>query len=242
MKEASYIAFENYLNNEMSFEEKTSFEARLESESELKEDFDLYQETTVFAAHKFSKESQDFKDNLKSIAAQTIVTEKPKKSKVIQLRTYVYAVAAVFILFFGIQFFQNSTPEYGDYNQHQNALFTERSENIFESLKLAQDAFNAKNYKEAIKHFEIVLKEYPRPEVQYFYAISLVEENRHTEAEIVLNELIKGKSVYKNTATWYLALSKLKQKDYTSCKTILKMIPNDYEDYDKVEGLLKKLE
>jgi predicted Zn-dependent protease len=242
MKEESYIAFENYLNHEMSVEEKNIFEARLENESELKEDFDLYQETTIFAAHKFSKESQDFRANLKSIATKKIIAQEPKKSKVIQLRTYVYAVAAVFVLFFGIQFFQNSIPEYSDYNQHQNALFTERSENIFESLKLAQDAFNAKNYKDAIKYFEIVLKEYPRPEVQYFYAISLVEENRHAEAEVVLNELIKGKSVYKNTATWYFALSKLKQKDYKSCKAILKMIPNDYEDYDKVEELLKKLE
>ena len=56
-----------------------------------------------------------------------------------------------------------------------------------------------------------------------------------------LNEIIKGNSAYKNTATWYLALSKLKQEDYDSCKSILLQIPNDYEDYDQVKILLDEL-
>lgn len=241
MKEQDYIDFENYINNKMISEEKLAFEAKLQNEPDFKENFKLYKETTEFASHKFSAERTAFQENIKAISTTKNSNEKPNKSKVISLRNMIYAVAAVFVLFFGIQLFQNNTPEYLDYNQHENATFVERG-NIIEALKLAQDAFNAKNYKQAIIQFEIVLKEYPRPAVQYFYAISLLEENRFADSELVLNQLIKGKSIYKNTASWYLALSKLKQKEYVACKTVLLTIPEDYEDYDKVKELLSKLD
>lgn len=240
MNEALYLTFENYLSNEISAEEKLDFEYQLQNDADIKEKFEIYKEINEFLATKFSRETIEFKQNLNSIAKQSQETRNPKKSKVVQLRTYIYAIAAVFVLFFGFQLFQNDNPEYSDFNKHQTATFTERGD-IIQSLKLAQDAFNTKNYKEAIKNFEIVIKDYPRPEVKYFYAISLIEDNRFADADFVLNDIIKGQSVYKNTATWYLALSKLKQKDYNSCKSILLMIPNDYEDYAQVEKLLKEL-
>ena len=109
-------------------------------------------------------------------------------------------------------------------------------------LDLGNQEFENKNYKEAIINFELVMKEYPRPEIKYFYAISLLEDNRFTDSELVLNDIISGNSIYKNTATWYLALSKLRQKKYKSCKKILLTIPSDYEDYAQVEKLLKMLE
>lgn len=241
MNEELYIAFENYLNNELSLEEKIAFENQLQNDSDLKEKFEIYKESNQFLNTKFSTETVDFKENLKKIAQESSQENKPKKGKIIQLKTFVYAIAAVFVLFFGLQLFQNDTPEYGDYNQHEEAHFTERGD-VIKSLKLAQDAFNNKKYKEAIINFELVLKEYPRPEIKYFYAISLLEDNRYADSELVLNDIIKGGSIYKNTAMWYLALSKLKQKDYNSCKSVLLMIPNDYEDYAQVEKLLKTLD
>ncbi|WP_310557389.1 tetratricopeptide repeat protein [Flavobacterium sp.] len=240
MQDELYIAFESYLNNEMSTEEKNTFETKLKNDVSFSKNFNDYKETTAFVSHKFSSDRTAFQENLKSIATNSSIEEKPKKSKVIQLKTFIYAVAAVFVLFFGLQLFLNNTPGYEDFDQHENANFVERGD-VVKSLKLAQDAFNTKNYKEAIKYFEVVIKEYPRPEVHYFYAISLLEDNQYAKSEFVLNEIIKGNSVYKNTATWYLALSKLKQKDYTSCKSILLQIPNDYEDYEQVKMLLEEL-
>ncbi len=240
MNEALYLTFENYLSNEISTEEKLDFENQLQNDKEIREKFEIYKENNQFLENKFSKETIAFKDNLASISKQSQQESNPKKGKVIQLRTYLLAIAAVFVLFFGFQLFQNTNPDYLDYNKHAEATFTERGD-VIKFLKLAQVAFNTKNYKEAIKNFEIVIKDYPRPEVKYFYAISLIEDNRFKDADLVLNDIIKGQSVYKNTATWYLALSKLKQKDYTSCKSILLMIPNDYEDYAQVEKLLKEL-
>ena len=241
MNEELYISFENYLSNALSVEEKIAFENQLQNDSNFKDQFEIYKESNQFLKTKFSPETVAFKENLKLIAKESFKENKPKKGKVIQLKTFIYAIAAVFVLFFGLQIFQDSTPEYGDYNQHEQANFIERG-NTIQSLKLAQEAFNNKKYKVAIVNFELVLKEYPRPEIKYFYAISLLEDNRFADSELVLNDIIKGKSIYTNTATWYLALSKLKQKDYKSCKEILLTIPTDYENYNQVEKLLKILD
>jgi TolA-binding protein len=238
MQEALYQSFENYINNELPLEERKVLESQFEKDADLKEKFDLYKETLVHLAHKFSVDTKDFKENLKNIAKEN---SSKKKSKVVAFKPWYFMVAASIALFFGLLYMNQPIAKYDDYNQHENMNMVERGD-VIKSLKLAQDAFNSKDYKEAIKHFEVVLKEYPRPEVKYFYAISLLEDNRFADSETILNELSTGKTVYKNTATWYLALSKLKQQKPEECKKILKTIPTDYEDYDQVLKLLKEVE
>jgi thioredoxin-like negative regulator of GroEL len=143
---------------------------------------------------------------------------------------------------FGILFLdQKSNPTFEEYNQPETAFFTERGE-ANDNLKLAQDAFNAKQYKTAIPLFETILKTDQSAEIQYFYGVSLLEENKLQEAETVFTALETGNSIYKNKAIWSLALSKLKQKDFKSCKELLLTIPEDYEGNDEVDALLEDLE
>jgi len=241
MNEERYIGFESYLNNEMPAEERTQFETQLQSDAELRASFNLYKETTQFLENKFSSETSDFKNNLKVISESNFSNKEKKEVKVISFKPWYYAVAATVTLMFGAWFFMQNDPQYGDYNQHENAYFTERG-SIIKNLKLAQEAFNSKNYKVAVENFEIVLKDYDKPEIRYFYAISLIEENRFVDAESNLTTIKNGKSVYKDKAIWYLALSNLKQKKMEECKTYLKQIPTDAEDYDKAQKLLKELD
>jgi hypothetical protein len=166
---------------------------------------------------------------------------KTKKSKVIDLRAWHYAAAASVAILFGLFLFQNINPTFEDYDNPEMATFVERGD-VNENLKLAQDAFNAKEYKKAIPIFETVLKTNKSPEIQYFYSIALLEDNQLQKAEINFSDLRYGNSIYKNKATWYLALSKLKQEDYDSCKIILQSIPDDFEDYDQVQELLNDLD
>ncbi len=245
MNEEQYLSFESYLNEEMSVEVKLLFEQKLQNDAQFNESFQLYKETTQLLETKFSSDTALFKDNLKSISKSNfdvdVASETKNKSKVISFRTWQYAVAASIALFFGVVFFmQNGTPNYNDYNQFEEANFTERG-GIIKTLKLAQEAFNAKEFKKAIPLFETVLKDYQRPEVEYFYGISLLEDNRILEAEVVFVKLKTGKSIYKDKAIWSLALSKLKQKKYEECKKCLNELPTDAEDYDKAQKLLKKL-
>jgi hypothetical protein len=61
-----------------------------------------------------------------------------------------------------------------EYNQHENAYFTERSE-ADATLKKAEIAFNASMQRQF--YFEALLKVNKTPEIQYFYGIALLENN-----------------------------------------------------------------
>lgn len=241
MNEEVYISFESYLNNEMPQAEKELFEQRLNSDNQFRESFNLYKETTAMLENKFDSKTIDFKENLKSISKTHFSENKEDKSRVINFKPFYYAIAASVVLAFGTWFMMQGNPEYGDFNQHENAYFTERG-SIIKNLRLAQNAFNEKNYKVAIENFEIVLKDYDKPEVRFFYGISLLEENRYSEAETNFTNIQEGTSVYKDKATWYLALSKLKQNQFEECKNYIKQIPEDAEDYEKAQKLLSKLD
>ncbi|MEO7977350.1 tetratricopeptide repeat protein [Flavobacterium sp.] len=241
MNEEKYIQFDHYLQNEMTVEERNLFESRLLNDEALAAEFNTFKEVQFQLDSKFGieEEREAFKQNLSRIADDHF---NKNKTKVISLQPWYYAAAASVALLFGLFFFnQNSNPEFADYNHPEQAYFTERGNTVLE-LKQAEDAFNSRNYKTAIPLFETILKENKTTEIQYFYGISLLEENQFVKAETVFKELKSGTSVYKNKATWSLALSKLKQKDYKDCKEILLTIPSDFEHYDQVEKLLKELD
>nr|WP_315143035.1 tetratricopeptide repeat protein [uncultured Flavobacterium sp.] len=240
MNDERYILFENYLSNELSAEEKANFEKQLAEDSELASAFEIFKDLNLHLGNKFGnqEELKAFKKNLKSISKEHFKTKKPK---VVAFKPWQYAIAASVAVLVGLFVFQNINPSFDDYNNPEMATFIERGD-VNENLKLAQDAFNAKNYKTAITCFEAILKENKSPEIQYFYAVSLLETDQFQKAEINLSDLRYGNSIYKNKATWYLALSKLKQEDYDSCKIILQSIPDDFEDYDQVQQLLNDLD
>jgi hypothetical protein len=240
MNEETYIRFENYLANELSFEEKTLFEEQLQNDTQFNESFTLYKETTAFLEHKFSNETLDFKENLKSISDQHFEEQLESKSKVIAFKPWYYAVAASVVVVMGMWFMMQNDANYSDYNQHDTALFMERSVGDA-NLKEAQEAFNTKDYKKAAAAFDKIT-DFRDPELQFFYAISLIETNNYTKAQLFLDQLREGNSVYKHKATWYLALSYLKQDKKEECASTLKEIPSDAEDFDKAQKLLNELE
>jgi hypothetical protein len=239
MNEERYIIFDQYLQDELSVEDKVKFENQLSEDPEFASAFETFKELNLHMENKFGNadEFDAFKENLQSISNNHF---KDSKSKVIAFKPWIYLVAASVVLLAGLFLF-NPNPNFEDFNQHENAYFTERG-TVDADLKQAEEAFNAKKYSVAIPFFEAVLKEKKTPEIQYFYGISLLETNKTQEAGVVFNELKSGTSIYKNKAIWSLALSKLKQKDYKSCKEILLTIPSDYEDYDQVQELLKELD
>jgi predicted Zn-dependent protease len=240
MNEQLYIAFENYLNNEMSQEERLEFESQLQNDADIREKFEIYKETTQFLSAKFDSDAVNFKKNLETISKENFTETNNQKSKVIAFKPWYYAVAATVAVTFGIWFMDSGNPVYGDFDQHEKAYFTERS-TADKNRDEAQNAFNAKDYKKAVVSFEKI-EDLTNPELQYFYAIALIETNHYKYAEIYLNNIKSGTSVYKDKAIWYLALSNLKQNKLNQCKAYLNQIPADAEDYAKAQKLLKDLD
>jgi hypothetical protein len=240
MNEEMYIGFESYLANEMPADEKNLFEEKLKNDAQFREQFALYKETSELLSHKFSSETSDFKNNLASISEDYFAEAEERETKVVNLRPWYYAVAASMAIVFGTLIFTMNDPQYGDYSQHETAQFIERGDEDV-NLKNAQDFFNDHQYQKAVLAFE-KSSNLNSPELQYFYAIALIETNSYAKAELTLNNLRNGTSVYKDKATWYLALSNLKQNKLDNCKALLKQIPEDAEDYDKTQKLLNDLD
>jgi hypothetical protein len=240
MNEERYILFDNYLHKEMTADEKVAFENQLQNDSEMASTFEIYKDLNAHLENKLGNQTElnAFKENLKTISKQNFTEQ---KSKVITFRPWQYAVAASVTIMLGTWLFiQNSNPEYGSYNQHENAYFTERS-SIDNNLKNAQEAFNNKKFADAVIAFEKI-SEPKTPELNYFYTIALIETNNYAKAETILNDLKSGTSVYASKAIWYLALSNLKQQKLDVCKMYLKQITTNAEDFEKAQKLLEELE
>ena len=241
MNEENYIVFDQYLQDEMTLDERSNFENQLLENQELALAFQNFKEVQAQLENKFGLEAErnEFAANLKSISETHFSN---KKAKVIRLKPWMYLAAASVVLLLGIFLFNsNSNPNFDEFNQFEDAHFVERGEQA-DYLKQAQDAYNSKDYKKAIPLFESILKDKKTAEIQYFYGVSLLESNKIKESELVFSDLQSGTSIYKNKAIWALALAKLKQKEYKSCKEILLTIPADYENYDDVQKLLKALD
>ena len=133
-------------------------------------------------------------------------------------------------------------PSYSDFANYNQISLTVRGTSDA-LLKEAETAFNNKNYEEAEQLFNQILEQVSsNTEIQLYKSITLIETNQFDEADELLEGISEGNSIYKNKATWYLALSKLKQNNLESCKSILKSIPDDAEDYKQAQKLLNKLD
>lgn len=241
MNEERYLLFDQYLQGEMTVEERNSFEKEVSENAEFAAEFRTFKEVQVQLENKFGlvEEREAFKENLSAISETHFNKNKPK---VVVIRPWYYAAAASVAILFGLLFFDyNRNPSFNDYNDPGQAHFIERS-NTNENLIQAEKAFNDRRFKEAIPFFEAVLKQNKTSEIQYYYGVSLLQTNDYKKAEKVFNELKSGTSVYKDKSLWNLALIKLKQQDYKGSKEILQTISEDYEDYGEVQELLDALD
>lgn len=241
MNEERYLLFDQYLQGEMTVEERNNFEKEVSENPEFAAEFRTFKEVLVQLENKFShvQEREAFKANLSDISEKHFNKNKPK---VVVMRPLYFAAAASAAILFGLFFFDyNQNPSFNDYNYPGQAHFTERS-NTNVNLIQAEKAFNDRKFKEAIPYFEAVLKQNKISEIQYYYGVSLLQVSNYKKAEAVFNELKSGNSVYKDKSLWNLVLLKLKQKDYAGSKKILQTISQDYEDYDKVQELLDALD
>lgn len=243
MEERDYILFEEYLSGTLSDNEKKKFEEQLTAEKDFNQSFLTYKELSGYLQNKFENEEETkaFESNLKSISDKHF-DKTDSKSKVVKFKPWQYAMVASVAILFGLFIFNsNSDPAYNDFANYDSISLTVRGEGDVLFSK-AEKAFNEKDFKNAELYFnQILVADKSNAEIKIYKSIALIETNQFNEAEDLLKEIVKGTSVFKHKAMWYMALSKLKQKDYKACKSILVLISEDAEDYTKAKKLLRKL-
>lgn len=258
MENFDYKLIDKYLNNDLTKDELLLFNEKLKKDLDFAEEVKLYQEIEQTLTSKMSnyKEENDLRNTLEDLSKEFVVEDVVDKEnkeqrtesreqrdvKVFSLRRYTKFIAvAASVVFIVSIFMLNGKPDYNDFANHQQLELVVRG-TTDEHLINAQQAFNLKDYTVAEKEFRTVLyADSLNTEVQLYLGISLLEQGKFELAENTFSAIKNGTSIYKNKAIWYLALSKLKQKDYKTCKEILKLVTKDAEDYKNARKLLKKL-
>lgn len=244
MEEKDYLLFENYLSGDLSSEEKQQFEKLLTEDASVNRAFETYKDIASHLEQSISNEEQSnlFKENLQTISEDYFNVEQTE-TKTKRIKPWNLAIAASVVLLLGFFIFnQFSTPTYSDYNDFEVISLTERGGQD-ELLKVAELAFNNKNYDKAAAAFNTLLEnDSSNNELKLYSAISNIEIGNYKVSDILLEEITQGKSIYVEQAKWIYALSQLKQKRYGECIEVLKTISEESENYDKAQKLIKKLD
>lgn len=246
MDELKYITFDKYLQDELTEVEKKSFEAQLLNDAEFKKDFEIYKALEASLSSKFENEEAEIelRKTLTNLGSEHIKNDETtkKETKVISLFNYKkLMIAASIALLIGFFMFKDGNPVYSDFANHGNLEIVVRSENSEEILN-AENAFNSQKYFEALQELKILSDLNPDDvELQLYKAICHLELNSYTDADRIFDEISKGESSLATKATWYKALSFLKQEKLKECKEALQIIPESAEEYPQAKKLLKKL-
>jgi tetratricopeptide (TPR) repeat protein len=247
MKEFDYDMINRYLDGGMNAEELKAFESQMQMNAGLQKEVELTRDvlsTLNIKLHPGENEKA-LQLSLTEMNAEYF-SRKTEQAKIIPLsrRRWVTAIAAVFVLALLLTVWQPWKKEdlYQQYAAVQMPGISERGVVADSLLKQAVENFNNKKFAEAIPDFEAVLKDSSENAfVQYYYAIALLQNGNIEKARIQLTQLNDGRSIFKNDAAFYMALSYLKEKNKTVCKDWLNKIPTDNATWFKAQELLKKL-
>jgi len=242
--EEKYELFEQKISGEISVEKNETLSLLIDSDKKVAEEFRVYKEWSLHldANLNQTKERSDFENSLKEIGNAFFETKSIKKeTKVIRIPSWGYAVAASVAIILGVYTFSGNGTTYSDFASIPELSIIERSDGNG-LVKNAEEAFNSKNYNVAEKYLSELLKnDETNSEYLFYYGITLLEQDKHMEASGVFGGLQLGNSAYKYKAIWFEALNQLKQKNMNQCAELLKSLPQEAEDYQLAQKLLKKL-
>ncbi|NML23469.1 hypothetical protein HHL16_21495 [Pseudoflavitalea sp. G-6-1-2] len=244
-----------YAEGLMSAEEQQEFETALTEDSELQQQLNLYKEVNGSLERSFTaaeNEEQlratlkDMRGEFFSNDASAATVSKPAsayKATVVKMmwrKVAITAAAAILIAVFVWQPW-NKDP-YSQYAVNEMESPVERGSHTDSVLVLASKAFNAKEYSSAATYlYEVVEKDSSNSFAQYYYGIALLQSGATEKARQTLITVSKGSSAFQHEASFYVALSYLKEKDTENCKKWLQQIPATSGNYGKAQELLQDL-
>ena len=243
MEPEEYEEIEKYLNHELTDEKRQAFEKRMLADADfssfVKSYISIY-ESLQAGADRASNE-QVLKATLRDVSEKHF--DKKNAVSIISMRNIYWAAAAAIFLAVCLIFIYNlqDPATYEKYAQHQTLALAQRSEGISELQYAAEDAFNNADYEPAAKYLAQLSQSSPDDNnLKLYWAIALIETSQYDKSDSLLT-VISSSFIYKHTATWYQALSYLKQGKPEAAKTLLEKIPEGADKYDNAQSLLDVL-
>lgn len=234
---------EKYFDGGLGKEEKAAFQNRLKKDASFKEAYDLRKSMAIF----LEKESHQpiLQTQFEQFGEEFFVEKKEakvvpfyRKPLWIGLAASAAIIALILIVWNPFQA-QNL---YQQYAIHQPVALVEKSSAATIAAQ-AEMNFNQKHYEQAYRDLTAYLQqEKENPRAQLALGISALEIGKIEEATTIFTRLHQGSSLLKNSGTWYLALTYLKQEKFESSKQLLKQIPSsDTFLYSKAQELVSKI-
>lgn len=137
----------------------------------------------------------------------------------------------------------NNNLIYAEFYEKYNSSLLDRGISAEEAISAFHNSYTKGNYQEALKTITPFLEESDN-EVKLIAALAANEIDDIPLAEQLLTTIIESNDFYfKDHATWYKALIKLRQHDYPSTKKLLSKIASNpkADHYEEAKELLNEL-
>lgn len=240
-----YQLIDQYFSKTLEETGQQRFQQKLETDTEFATAFELRKEMESFLEKRPQRES--LKGQLKIMADAFDTEKKEVTAKVIPLAQnrkqwyWVGGIAAAVALIALVAWpFLFPSSLYEQYNQHRPLALQERgaATNIE-----AETAFNQQNYQLAYQNLNNYLSSQPDDvRAQLALGICALELDRFQEAADIFESIQTGTSALAQSATWYRALTYVKQEKIAEAKPYLEQIPEGSFWYTKAQELLEKLD
>jgi hypothetical protein len=250
-----YAQIELYLAGELTGEELAAFTAALRTDPELARAVEEYREADAGFNEMLQEDETRaaLSLQLKQLGKQYCVEPAAKPAPVRRMRKWwaaAAAAAAVFCFFMARLLFFGNPSLQKLYSANYEPVKIERDRlrtlnNKTSSLLNRADSFYLiKQYNKAIPVYRQYLAETDSLAAAALpLATAYLENNQHDSAAFYFNRVATESPVFKNEATWYLAMIKLKEKDREACRRFLQQIKKDegLKYFEQAQKLLRKL-
>jgi len=234
---------ERYLNNEMQPQERADFELQLSADEALRNSLELYR--SIDTTMSVSTKEKELRQSLQQMNRRYFAEGSNVKQE--QFKKWLAVAAAVLVIIFGAVYFLSpgkSSAEklYAEFAQPPALNIQMRGTATDSLAQKAAAAFNSKNYSEALPLIRAYIEQQPHDiQMTFSEAICYLETGKYKEAERRFLAFLISQTAYAETAKWWLALSSLKQNDYSKCRDTLNLITQTSPYYTRAKELLGKL-
>lgn len=220
-----------YFNKTLTNNEEVLFSNLLNKDADFK---------TLFDEHKNMQLAFEIneKENLKTLLNNIDTKEESSKNNKLNSKTIALLTACCLVI--ALLYFNN-------YNNNIYDDYFEVYPNVLEpvvrgEMNIKSDAFIAyenQNYQVAENNFKLILETNPDDNIRFYYALTLLNQNKTKPAQKVLNSLKQKNHDFLPEIYWYSALIAVKNHDFKLALKELQALQGMNSTFKKEE--IKKL-
>lgn len=248
-----YTRIEDYLDDALDDQQRLAFEAEVRSDPALARQLSVVREARQRLIAQWANEPADsaLLNTLQQIGSGHFksgnASSQSGGGRLFRLAPAWWAAAAALAATVVAAWFFLRPPAherlFAQYGAFPEADFTVRGDSpATNDLSAAEDAFNRKDYPDAIRLLKTYLADHPEDAQARLHAgLCHLELKQYPEATAIFTEIGGSNNVWADEANWFLALTYLRQDKRTECSRVLKQIPPDSGRYEQAKELLDKL-